>query len=558
MKLRYYQQEAIDSIINYLCTKDGNPVASLATGTGKSIIIAELSRIFREKWGARVCICTHVSDLVAQNHAEYVELTGDLTAGIYSSGLKLKQAAAPTLFCGIQSVFRNPYKIGKVDALIIDECHTISRKAESMWHKFINGLREMQPNLRIIGLSATPFRLDSGSLVSGEGALFDDLVYEYGILDGIKDGFLSPLVPKSMATKYDRNSVGKRGGEFIESQAQKVVDVDELSESAVKEIIEYGVSRRTWMIFCQGVDHCYHIAEKINAAGFSCAVVTGDTPADEREAIYSDLKNFKLRAVCSVAVMTTGTNIPPIDLIALLRMTESGGLLVQMAGRGTRLCDGKKDCLVLDFMENIRRHGPIDMIRGKDKEKGDGVPPMKECPNCDTILHASIMQCPECGYEFPKPVATEPTIADDIAITSDQIVEEIEEHKITRVEYSRHVGKQGKPDTLRVRYFSGFTEICSEWVCLDHPLGSWARNNAESWWLKRDTNNTLGRCPFGIDMAASYGNTGMLLVPKTLKIKKDGKYWRIIRYGQLVSLKELQQLHLPTEQQEHDTQILFG
>lgn len=575
MKLRYYQQEALDKTISYLCEKSGNPLICLATGAGKSIIIASLVEYCRQHWEARICIATHNSDLVKQNFDELMHIMPFAPAGIYSAGLGKKQSNAPVLFAGIQSAYKAPEKIGKVDLLIIDECHTLSRNSMSMWGQFIGSLKQMNPMMRVVGLSATPYRLDSGDLTKGDDALFTDVVYDYGILEGVKDGYLAEIVPKSMATKIDLSKVAKRGGEFIESEQQKAIDVDHITIAAVKELIEYGVNRKTWMVFCTGVDHCHHVAAEIRKSGFTCAVVTGETPQDERESIYAALKRHEIRAVCSVAVMTTGTNIPCIDLIAGLRGTESGGLLVQMLGRGTRpiyapnmpldtpdnrkksmKAGSKPNCVYLDYTGNLARHGPIDLIKGKDKREGDGIPPMRLCPVCSTISHISKKECPDCGFVFPveeKEDKIEAKAA-NLAVLSNQRI--ITRHEVTGALAKEHKGRNGKPDTLRVDYYNGFIVIASEWICINHPSENYGYKQAVKWWKAVTGEDSGDKFLYSTQMAAGIYNKEAK-IPQWIETTPDGKFTKITRYGPLVARQVVKSNHQVTQLEEWSDDIAF-
>jgi DNA repair protein RadD len=156
----------------------------------------------------------------------------------------------------------------------------------------------------------------------------------------------------------DVSGVEKRGGEFVQRSLQEAVDTDDKNRRIVDELVRCGESRRSWLVFCSGVDHAFHIRDLIAAHGIRAATVVGDTPAEERAELFAQFKAGELRALTGMNVFTTGFNAPNVDLVAMLRPTMSPGLVVQMCGRGTRLCAGKESCTVLDFAGNIRRHGP--------------------------------------------------------------------------------------------------------------------------------------------------------------------------------------------------------
>jgi DNA repair protein RadD len=483
MKLRPYQNRAVGSIEPWLEENDGNGLVVMATGTGKSITMGSFIKSVCTKYdGLRVLCVTHVADLVQGNHDELKRIWPGADAGIYSSKLKRRDRKNQVLFGMLQSIYKKAFKIQRCDILIVDEAHTISRKGASMWGQFIKDMKVINPDMRIIGFTATDYRLDSGNLIGGEDAMFHGVIYEYGLLEAINEGYLCEIIPKGMTTKIDLSGVSKRGGEFVAGELERAVDVDYITQSAVKELIEYGHDRKTWMIFCSGVGHCHHVAEEIRKHGIECEVVVGNTPQQEREDIYRRLKDGTLRAVCSVAVMTTGTNIPNIDLIGGLRPTGSAGLLVQMAGRGTRLSPGKKNCLYLDWAGNIAMHGPLDKIRGKDKNKkdGDGIPPMKTCPECASVVFAGKMICPDCEYIFPPPEPKINAVSDNLAVLSTQKI--YEWYDVSDINYSLNA-KEGKTPTMRVDYYIDYYNRISEWICFEHQ--GYAHDKAIKWWRQR-------------------------------------------------------------------------
>ena len=224
------------------------------------------------------------------------------------------------------------------------------------------------------------------------------------MLEMIQQGYLCPVVPKQTETQLDVGGVGTRGGEFIAKDLEAAVDRDEVTRAAVPR------SSSTARAAAPG--WCSAPASPMRATSATPSASTASPPrpspatrpAPERDGILAAFKAGRLRCVTNANVLTTGFDAPGTDLIALLRPTKSVGLYVQMVGRGTRLAEGKDDCLVLDFAGNTARHGPIDTVDGRKKEPaGDGEAPIKVCPECQTINHASVRHCIECDYEFPPP-----------------------------------------------------------------------------------------------------------------------------------------------------------
>jgi len=361
--LRPYQGAAIQGIYNYFYDHTGNPLIVIPTAGGKSLVMASfVEGVLKAYPDQRILIVTHVKELIEQNHDELKGLWPEAPAGIYSAGLKQRDIHAGILFAGIQSIHKRVYDVQQCDLVLIDEAHLIPRDSNTMYRRFLGELKRLNPMMKVIGFTATPFRLDSGLLHEGEDAIFTDIAYEVSVRELIDLGFLAPLVSKRMVTTLDVSEVGTRGGEFIAKDLEAAVDQESITESAVSEIVSFGAERQSWLVFCAGVDHAHHVRDAIRRRGIRCETIVGDTPSAEREAIIKAFKAGEIRCLTNANVLTTGFNTPGVDLIAMLRPTKSAGLYVQIVGRGCRLAPGKANCLVLDFAGNIERHGPIDAV----------------------------------------------------------------------------------------------------------------------------------------------------------------------------------------------------
>lgn len=517
LTLRPYQQAAITAIYGYFQNSTGNPLVVIPTAGGKSLVMAAFIEGVLKAWpDQRILIVTHVRELIAQNHAEMLGLWPEAPAGIYSAGLGKREAQARILFAGIQSIHRRAQEIGHTDLVLIDEAHLIPGNSSTMYRRFLDGLAQINPALKVIGLTATPFRLDSGMLHEGKSALFTDIAYEAPVRDLIDAGYLSPLVSKQPATRLDVSKVGTRAGDFIQRDLAAAVDQEAITRAAVTEIIEHGAERKFWLAFCSGVEHARHVAEEFGRQGITCRTIFGDTPKDERDAIIAAFKRGEVRALASMGVLTTGFNAPGVDLIALLRPTKSAGLYVQMVGRGTRLASGKENCLVLDFAGNVRRHGPIDLVRPKRPgEAGGGEAPTKVCPLCESIIALSATECPDCGYEFPaRMVKIAPTAA-TLPVLSSKGPQWLQ---VSGVSYSRHDKLGGLP-SLKVTYSCGFRSY-SEWVCIEHQ--GYARQKAAEWWRKRAPG-----CPVPLSVDEAIAQTARLARPSDISVRPSGRYFEI-------------------------------
>src|SRR5512134_326370 len=520
IQLRPYQSAAIEAIYGYFGEKAGNPLIVLPTGTGKGLVLASFSARAIADWpDTRILIVTHVKELIAQNFGEMRRLWPGAPAGVYSAGLNKRDLHAQILFAGIQSVHKRASAIQRCDLALIDETHLIGRTSSTMYRRFLDDLSIINPHLKVIGFTATPYRLDSGMLHEGEGALFTDIAYEAGIAEMIAQGYLCEVVPKRTLTRLDTTGVGSRGGEFIAGQLEAAVDVAEVTASAVDEIVRHGAERGSWLVFCAGVRHAENVRDAIKDRGFACAAILGETASAERDRMIVAYRRGEIRCLTNANVLTTGFNAPGVDLIAMLRPTKSVGLYVQMIGRGTRLANGKANCLVLDFAGNVKRHGPIDRIDGRKRKKDDeeGAAPVKTCPECQTIVHASTHACPTCGYEFPPPQPDLSRTASTSAILSSQIKPEWV--TVSGVSYHRHE-KPGSPPSLRVEYACGLASH-REWVCFEHT--GYARQKAVQWWQKRRPDLPVPRT---VDEAQALCE--QLPVPARISVRPQGRYTEII------------------------------
>lgn len=543
--LRPYQREAIDAVLTYWQSGEaGNPLVDLATGTGKSVVLATLMRELLESWPLMRILClVHVRELVAQNYQQLVRLWPQAPAGINSAGLGRRDSHEPIIFASIQSVFRAPQKLGRRDLVLIDEAHLTPQGGDGMYHQLIKGLRQASPDLRVMGCTATPYRLDSGRLDKGEGRFFDRIVYSYGIAEGVGDGFLSPLTSKGMKAEINVANVARRGGEFVAGALEAAADRDDLIAGAVDEMLAHGADRKSWLVFCAGVDHAHHVCAEIRRRGIRAETVTGDTPKPDRDRILSGFKAGHIRAVCNMSVLTTGFDAPNTDMIAMLRPTLSTGLYVQMLGRGTRIAAGKANCLVLDFSGNVRRHGPVDMIDvgGKPKASGGGeaaVKPdtvmAKECPACGSLQHLRAVQCRDCGHEWPVAKPHEAK-ADNVDVMSGK--DRDGWVPVRDIGYYRHMkrGDISAPPTLRVSYGIGVNAVNS-WLCFSHPQGSMPQRKAVTWWLEAG-----GKLPAPQSVDDALARQGELRMPEAIRFRKSDSGFNEVtgrRYTAWVPAKE--------------------
>ena len=258
-----------------------------------------------------------------------------------------------------------------------------------------------------------------------------------------------------------------------------------LVESTVADLLARTGGRRAGIVFCVNVAHAEAVLAALRTRGERAALVHGGTAKGERAELIGQFQAGALRWMVNVNVLSEGFDAPHIDCVAMLRPTKSPGLYYQQVGRGFRLAPGKADCLVLDYAGNMLEHGPVDAIRVRpSRAKGAAkveTTRAKECPKCSALLPIGVRVC-ECGYSF---ASTDPAHLDrpvDAPVLSTDRPRVVHVHPVHSVKYSRHKGKNGKPDSLRVTYQCGLRQF-SEWICLQH--GGMARTKALQWWVAR-------------------------------------------------------------------------
>lgn len=523
--LRDYQQRTIDQL--YAWFEDGNkgnPCLELPTGAGKSHIVAALCKDALQKWPeTRVLMLTHVKELIEQNAEKMRQHWPGAPMGIYSSGMRQKVLDEPITFAGIQSIRNKADDIGHIDLIIIDECHLVSHKNEGGYRSLINRLKEINPELRVIGLTATPFRLGHG-LITDKPAIFDDILNPVTIEELVYKGFLAPLRSKITSKELNTDGVHKRGGEYIEKELQAAVDNQDDNALIVREVIERAEDRKAWLFFCAGVDHALHIKDELIKQGIVAECVTGKNTNKQREQIINDFKSGKIKALTNANILTTGFDYPDIDLIAMLRPTMSPALYVQMAGRGLRPKSHTDHCLVLDFAGCVRQHGPItNVITPSKAGEGAGSAPVKACPNCFEIVHASCKKCTECEFVFAEPEKEKPTPK----LNNEDIMgRELDEMNVYEWRWLKHVSRTSGKEMLAVRYYGGLSDpAITEYLTVTH--GGFAGQKAISM-----LNDFIARSGANIENDMSLEAIAERITksspPKSISYKKDGKYHRVV------------------------------
>jgi DNA repair protein RadD len=521
--LRDYQTRTIDQLYDWFRTNKGNPCIVLPTGSGKSHIVAALCKDAVQNYPkTRILMLTHVKELIEQNAEKMRQHWPNAPMGIYSASVGKRQIDAIT-FAGIQSVRSKALAIGHVDLVLIDECHLVSHKDQGSYRHLINQLSIINPDLRVVGLTATPYRLGHGLITEGD-ALFDGLIEPVSIEELVYKGYLAPLRSKVTTLDFDLSAVKKRGGEYVEADLQAAVDQKDKNVKVVQEIMSLAGDRKAWLLFCAGVQHAEHIKDVLRAHNIPAACITGDTPKAERERLIHRFKSGYLKALTNANVLTTGFDYPNIDLIAMLRPTMSASLYVQMAGRGMRPKSHTDHCLVLDFAGVVRQHGPITAVEPPKKAgTGDGEAPVRVCDECHEICHASVKICPACGHEFPAPKEK------DLKLHTDDIMgATVKEMFVSGWQWRVHTGRKSGKEMLAVAYYGGLSEPpITEYFTIKHD--GWAGQKA----LQRlvEVANNAQITPGGLNVGTledMVANLQASKAPKVIKYKRTGKFFEVL------------------------------
>lgn len=532
---RWYQDEAINSIFDYFAIHAGNPVIAMPTGTGKSIVIAEFIRRVLFQWPRqRFLVATHVKELIGQNAAKMQEVWPHAPYGIFSAGLNARDCMQPIIFGGVQSMYKVPELFGHRDLLIIDECHLLNPKDGTMYLALIEGLKRINPYLKVVGLSATIYRQGQGYIT--DGGLFTDVCYDLTTMDAfarlLAEGWLAPLIPKRTNVEIDTSDIHiSSTGDYVQSELENATE--KVTYAALQEAMRYSHNRHSWLVFCAGVKHAVKTRDMLQHFGVSATLVHSNTKDfkmsdDERDENLAAFKRGDFRAITNNNVLTTGFDHPPIDMIIMLRATLSTSLWVQMLGRGTRPFGGsasfpvKSNCLVLDFAGNTRRLGPInDPVIPRRKGAGGGDAPVKICEACGTYNHISARFCVGCGEPFEiatkivKEAGTEELIRSDAPI--------YETFTVDRVFYYRKASKAKPLPWLQVVYFCKDSIIAfNENIFLEHD--GYASKIAREWWRTRHA----GEPPTTINEALSL--VAELRVPHRIRVHVNKEHPDVVGY----------------------------
>jgi len=542
LKLRYYQRNAIDALHSWFDTKPEDPaLIALPTAAGKTIIFSHfIKEVFHKNPKARFLIMAHRKELVAQAESKLKSVWPDAPVGVLAAGMKRFQHNAQILVASRDTLAspKRLEKVGKFDYMIIDEAHNVPPSSLTRYKKIIDTLSERQ-SMKVMGCTATPYRMGQGYIYGNrKDHFFKGLAYSVSIPELIQAGYLCRLsafaVNDNAIIDAGKVSLKFKGGDFREKELEDIAMVDETIIEVISDWIDnaYTKGRTASVFFCVSVLHAQKMTQYLKQHGINAAVVTGETPNQDRDKILADFESGKLHALCNVGVLTEGWDAPRTDCIALLRPTQSVGLYVQMCGRGMRLHDNKENCLLLDYGENVARHGCLDEVEPGESLPGRYKP--KICASCNAINSPSAKECIECGQVFEstqskvlwtkkeREVARR-TKADRQAVLSDERKASAPKNKPITDIYASVVKSKNGSEYCQV-VFTVKDEFFPKKMPLmfGHPT---AHNMAVRKWKKITTKWGSPSQPW---MAAELINSGAFDTISEIIVQKQGKYENVV------------------------------
>jgi DNA repair protein RadD len=527
--------------LNVIIRAIPNKIAILiqaATGAGKTIIFCKLIEMLLTRWPQiRIGILAHRRELISQAYSKLINVWPAAPIGIAcaSTGMRV-DTDRPVVIGSVQTLARRVEETAAFDLIIVDEAHRIPPiNKESLYQSWLSTMRNYNPKVRILGFTATPFRLGHGFIFgtackSDHQNLFDSLDFRIGIRQLQKEGYLCDYRAKEAENiQSELKSVGVSGdfnlGDLSDLMSKKVH-----VGSAVHAVIRYALDRRHIVVFCVTIDHARKVKRAFRNAGFTAAAVHSKMPLPQRDMILHEFDSGRLRVLCNVGVLTEGWDSPAVDCVLLCRPTRSAALYVQMIGRGLRPHPDKTDVLILDLSNNCSVHGdpdkPIVPIPGR---KGGSINPVvKVCPNCLELVMSGNRVCPSCGYEWPQEAKEQNGTVDmrnvswskpepfEVAIENVSI-EDFTSKKGNRMIKMPMVCRVGKSlTTVKVHEFFDFEGNASDW----------SRGKARRLW-----STLVGTAPpESVEEAMARQGELLMSLPDHIEVIEKGKLLNVRRW----------------------------
>lgn len=541
---RGYQSECANCAIEDILSENKyNPVSVMPTGSGKSVAqCLTVDEYLTEKPANKVLCISHVDKILTQNYSKLCEYFDEDFVGLYSAGLKQRTLNKITV-AGIQSIYKRPelFDGQNIGLIIVDECHLVNSNDEGMYRGLIGALSKRKgEHIPVWGMTASPYRTGQGYIYKkypGYNPLFNKLSYDLSSYDNynklIDEGYLVNLIPAPTDYKMDVNGIPTSAGDFVVDALADRFNREEITKEIVKTVIKYaGKKYKKWLGFAIDKLHALAIVYELKQHGVEAECIYSGMKKDQNQ-ILSDFKSGKLKCVVNVNMLSTGLDIPEIDLIFHARPTESPVFHTQANGRGGRPAPWieKTHCLILDFAGNTDRLGPVNDLKiyepGKNKKDGIGDRPVKYCKNCGTTNSTRAVFCIACDEEFKiyHKLSTNASKADIVKRDNSKDNKYLKKWaKVQKVSYSVHQ-KAGSPSSLRVMYSCGFNTF-SEWICIDHDA-QFLKHKAMKWIDKRWTGAKF-QIPQNLEELFRWKYN--LRKPTEIYVDLNGKFAEILDY----------------------------
>lgn len=443
LDLRDYQSKAVEAVREAYRTGSKAPLLVAPTGAGKTVIFSYITATAAAK-GNRAMILVHRAELLTQTHKALVKMGvehGLVAAGRTPDPTQIVQVAS------VQTLIRRLDKFQPPDLIIVDEAHHASAGS---WQTIIKAY----PNARLLGVTATPARLDG----KGLSASFDRLINGPEVIDLIEQGWLCRPVYYAPST-VDMTGAKTTAGDWNKKEAEERTNKPKITGDAVTHYQRLCAGSPA-VVFCVSVAHAESVADAFNAAGYKAAVLDGTLAPEVRAARVSALASGDLQIITSCDIISEGFDLPKVTAAILLRPTQSLSLHLQQIGRVLRPSENKPRAYILDHVGNCLRHGfaeeprewSLDGIKKKSKrEKEDDVERYKQCPSCFAV-HLPAPACPQCGHTYEA----KPRTLEEVDGTLTELQVDFEAMRLKREERQRQGRAQSIDDLIALGRSRGY------------------------------------------------------------------------------------------------------
>jgi DNA repair protein RadD len=544
MILRPYQVRILDATWAAMQHKH-NVLIVAPCAAGKTVLFSKITqRLLRENSAFRVLILVDREILVTQSRDKLHSIAPELSheVGIVCSSVTTtKELDRRVTIASRQTLINCMEQFAPVHLCIVDEAHLMSIPREDkptpdQFAEIVCKLREYNPNMRLVGCTASPYRLGGGYIHGdqnkpGSRPYFDQVDAEVSTKEMLAAGYLAPLVGRAntgSTMQADLKNISIVGGEYNLGQLSSMMCKSTHVQSCISAWREYAWGRKKTLVFCTTIEHSETVAAAFYAAGIpSVAIHSKLTPVEESIRMTA-LERGTMQVFTSVAKLTTGLDITDLDCGILARPTKSTALYKQIVGRFQRLAEGKTDALIIDLVGATTEFGTdMDNLKVNVPRDASGETPFKICPGenengtvCGQSVHASLRYCPHCSYAFPVDEAVEAKIGKLEKVKFNDI-QEPESYTVSHVSYEVHESRNTGKHLIKVTYQCGQFSKFNEWICLPDFYNGFAVQKARDWWDQRTEEPFPQTCEEFIFLADN------LMQPAVVIVVKEGKYDRI-------------------------------